>query len=630
MMVETYLRRGQRAMQRMVLDPRLRKTASVAVWGTGGFLLSAAGLGNFPLPVAMGMICAAAGWRIAVMTLGAMLGYPVFWGAAGLPGVVWSAAGGLLVTLVGKRRQSREQPLMIPVLAAFLTGVTEVAFWCFLRDGTPVIIRIIRVMLTLLAAMLFLQGSCCRDAVTDWLAGGVVVLAVARVFLGQLGLGYILSGMLAVGGAFPASVLAGLGLDLARVTAVPMAAVLCMAWYLRLLPWNRRWQQCVAPGGAYLLVCGACGIWDPAPLPGLMLGSAMGLLMPSRPVVTRRRGPTGAAQVRLEMGASVMATVQRLLEQQEQPAIDREALLDKVRQRACGTCPERKGCRTELSSELLSEPLEADCRRQNRLIPELHRAREQLRLLKADHRRRREYREALTQQYAFLGSYLQTMADRLPRMAGQPKAEFRVEVGARSREKERANGDSCAAFPGPDRSFFILLCDGMGTGLGAAREGYEAARLLRKLLTAGFPPEHALGTLNSLLALEGRAGAVTVDLAWVHLDTGLAELYKWGAAPSILLNRSKAEKIGTAAPPPGISVSKICRGREKLSLRRGEVLILLSDGVDGEAVLGRCDMSAELPPGELAAKLLDSGCADGEDDATVAAIRLRPANLAAS
>ena len=630
MMVETYLRRGQRAVQRMALDPRLQRAASAAVWGTGGFLLSAAGLGEHPQPVVMGMICAATGWRILVMTLGAMLGYPAFWGTAGLPGVVWSAAGGLLVTLLGRRRESREQPLMIPVVAAFLTGVTELAFWCFLRDSTPLSIRIIRVMLTLLTAMLFLQGSSCRDPVTDWLSGACVVLAVARVRMGPLGVGYIAAGALAVGGAFPASVLAGLGLDLARVTAVPMAAVLCLAWYLRMLPWTRRWHQCAAPGGAYLLVCGACGIWDMGPLPGLVLGSALGLLMPPRSSVARRRGQTGAAQVRLELGAEVMGTLQRLLAELEPPPIDREALLDKARQRACGSCSARKNCRAVLSPALLTDPLDADCRKQGRLIPELRRAQEQLRLLRADRQRRREYRAALIQQYEFMGSYLRTMADRLPRMSAQPRAAFRVEVGARSREKERANGDSCIAFPGLDRSYFILLCDGMGTGLGAAQEGHSAAQLLRRLLTAGFPPEHALGTLNSLLALRGRAGAVTVDLAWIHLDTGLAELYKWGAAPSILLERSQRKKIGTAAPPPGISVQEICREREKLSLRRGEVLILLSDGVDGEEVLRRPDLSPDLPPGELAAKLLERGCAGAEDDATVTAIRLRPASLAAS
>ena len=41
------------------------------------------------------------------------------------------------------------------------------------------------------------------------------------------------------------------------------------------------------------------------------------------------------------------------------------------------------------------------------------------------------------------------------------------------------------------------------------------------------------------------------------LDTGHATLYKWGAAPSWLLRRGSAEKIGTATPPPGISVTDV-------------------------------------------------------------------------
>ena len=66
---------------------------------------------------------------------------------------------------------------------------------------------------------------------------------------------------------------------------------------------------------------------------------------------------------------------------------------------------------------------------------------------------------------------------------------------------------------------------------------------------------------------------------------------------------------------------------QRLSLRRGEVLILVSDGVDGEAVQRRIHALWELPPGELAAKLLES-CAQGcEDDATVAVIALKPGAL---
>ena len=66
---------------------------------------------------------------------------------------------------------------------------------------------------------------------------------------------------------------------------------------------------------------------------------------------------------------------------------------------------------------------------------------------------------------------------------------------------------------------------------------------------------------------------------------------------------------------------------EKLSLRRGEVLILLSDGVDGEDALRQISLTPDAPPGELAAEILERGCGNAEDDATAAVIRLRPASL---
>ena len=200
-------------------------------------------------------------------------------------------------------------------------------------------------------------------------------------------------------------------------------------------------------------------------------------------------------------------------------------------------------------------------------------------------------------------------------------------MAARSRGKERANGDRCLAFPGPECRYYVLLCDGMGTGLGAAQDGTAAAELLRQMLIAGFPAEHALESLNSLLALRGTAGAVTVDLVELRLDTGSAGIFKWGAAPSWVLTRGGVQKIGTAAPPPGISAGENRMTVEKLSLHRGEVLILLSDGVDGEGIRHLSELSPDAPPGELAAEILEKGCEGAEDDATAAAIRLRPASL---
>jgi stage II sporulation protein E len=147
------------------------------------------------------------------------------------------------------------------------------------------------------------------------------------------------------------------------------------------------------------------------------------------------------------------------------------------------------------------------------------------------------------------------------------------------------------------------------------------------MLGAGFPAEHALKTMNSLLALRGAAGAVTVDLAEISLESGIVHIYKWGAAPSWVLSRRGAEKIGTATPPPGIGVESVRMAEEKLSLRRGEMLILLSDGVEGEEIPHLSGLSADGPPGMVAAKILEQCCGQGEDDATAAVLRLRPSGL---
>lgn len=631
--METYLRRGLRRVQNLALDPRIRNGALLVLWGGSGFLLSAASLMGFAQPIAMGLICGASGWQAVMMTLGAMAGYPIFWGLAGNQGVVWAASMGLLAVLVGRKVDRREQPFLNPAIAGFFTAVTGLIFQIILKEKIPIEIYLLRVAVAVLSGLLFSQALAYRDTVTEWLVGGVGVLALAQVAPAVwLNLGYVAGGLLGVSGVFPAAALAGLGLDLAQITKVPMTAVMSMAYFLRMLPFGKRWQRNLSPGAAYAAAMLLCGIRDPTPIPGLVLGGMAGLLLPPRPEPYRRRGETGAAQVRLELGAEVMASTQHIIAEMEPPPIDEFALLDKVRERACAACSARRSCTQKdlLTRDFLQTPLDADCRKPGRLIPELHRAQDQLRNLKAERQRQREYQAALQQQYRFLGDYLRTLADRLPRRGEEPEPSFLIEVSARTKGKERANGDRCLAFAASGCRYYVLLCDGMGTGLGAAQEGTAAGRYLRQMLLSGFPAEHSLRTYNSLLALRGSAGAVTVDLAEVHLDTGIVTVFKWGAAPSWVLTRKGAQKIGTASPPPGLSVTGTHEEVEKLSLRRGEVLILLSDGVDGEDVLRQQGLTPDGPPGELAAKILESGGGKGEDDATVAVIRLLPASLPVS
>ena len=351
--------------------------------------------------------------------------------------------------------------------------------------------------------------------------------------------------------------------------------------------------------------------------------------------VLPRKGEVATAPVQLEIMAGVLDQTQQLLLEVPPTPIDQEALLARTRERACGSCPNRKGCGevNQLHTALLTRSLTdtttlgISCKKPNRLLMELRRSQEQLRLFRSEANRRQECREAVMQQYRFLSGYLRKTADSLTNTGERLKLHYKAEVQIATRGREASNGDRCQAFSGTGGKYYVLLCDGMGTGIGAEQEGQKALNMLRQMLTAGFPAEYTLQSLNSLCCLRSRAGAVTVDLAEVCLDTGKVALYKWGAASSVLLRGGNSEKIGTASPPPGLDVTKTRETVDRLSLRRGETLILMSDGVDAEAVL-RCGWIAPGEPlGEYAAKLLDICSGESGDDATVAAIRLHPTSL---
>lgn len=627
-----YVRRWQRALRRWLADPRFHTLAQTIAYFGSGFLLSAASLGNACQSLTLGLLLALSGLPAVLTAAGGMAGYLLFWGGAGTQGVLWLALGLAVSMILGGRQLVKEMPLLLPAAGGLITAAAGLLFQTFFGDTTPVLLYLLRIALAIASTGLFITALQRRDPVTDWLLCGVAVLALAQVIpIPYLGFGYIAAGVLAVVGAFPAAALAGLALDLARITPVPMTAVLCLAYLVRLIPGVKRWTSCISAAAVYLLVMGLCGQMDLQPLPGLLLGGLVAYWLPGNPGISHRRGETGFAQVRLEMVSSVLLETERLLMDVEEYPIDEEALIVRAADRACNNCPCRNKCKEEpakMPTSVLHKPLgngadlPVSCRKTGRLLQELRRGQEQLRTIRADRDRREEYRAAVGQQYRFLSEYLQDLSDMLARRTSPPKQFFQPEMAVCSAAREGANGDRCLWFAGVECRYYIILCDGMGTGLEAARDGKIIGNMLKKLLAAGFPPEFSLRSVNSLCALQGRAGAVTIDLAELRLDTGKATLYKWGAAPSYLVSRGAAIKIGTAAPPPGLSVTDCRETVEQLSLRRGEMLILLSDGAGGEESLRRCLEGAAQPPGELAAGILQCSQTEGTDDATVAVVRL--------
>ena len=631
-MISSYVRQGHHTLRRWALDPRVHTAAGAGAYVLAGFCLSAASLEQGMLPLVLGFVWACRGWRAVLAAAGGMAGYGLFWGSAGVQGMVWTGLALLGVLLLADLRVSREYPLLIPVTGMLMVSAVGLGFQIFVGDDTSVPLYLIRVALGGATPWLFGRWKQKREPVAEWFCWGLFTLSLAQILpVPWLGLGFVAAGAAIAIRPFPCAALTGLALDLAGVTSVPMAAVTVLSWCVRFLPRYPRWAAQLAPGCMGLLVMYACGKWDLLVLPGLFIGGITAGFFTGTGKTALRRGETGAAQVRLEMAAGVLEQTHQLLTEQPERFVDEGALVLRATCEACTGCSARDHCRDmrkiqQLPVSLLRKPLLAvqelpiRCRKGNRVLAELRRAQEQLRTIQADRQRQQEYRAAVAQQYGFLRDYLRILSDELSRRDSPGKVIYDPVISIWGNRAGSRNADRCAQFAGIQNKYYIILCDGMGTGPGAVKEAKTALTHLQKLLSCGFPAEYALQSLNSLCALRDRAGAVTVDLAEVELDTGKAAVYKWGAAPSYLITASGAEKLGGTSIPPGLSVTQTGQEQCSFLMKRGHMLLMVSDGVEEDRVLELCRGKTVVHPSELAQQLLRTG--DGQEDATVVSVQL--------
>ena len=140
------------------------------------------------------------------------------------------------------------------------------------------------------------------------------------------------------------------------------------------------------------------------------------------------------------------------------------------------------------------------------------------------------------------------------------------------------------------------------------------------LLTPESIPQIGEDFLRELAGLSYEERAARV-MALYLTEYSEAELLKWGAAPSYLRCGDTVKKLGTASLPPGVGVGgDHAPERYRLSLRGGEMLVLVSDGA-GDAESTVAGFAGDSPR-ELAA-LLIAGL-PAEDDMTAVTVALAP------
>ncbi len=159
-------------------------------------------------------------------------------------------------------------------------------------------------------------------------------------------------------------------------------------------------------------------------------------------------------------------------------------------------------------------------------------------------------------------------------------AAFSVDVGVAQSSAAGATlcGDAYNYFNDGKGHFIMVLSDGMGTGGRAAVDGAMASGLMSRLLRAGFGYDCSLRILNSSMLFKSTDESLaTVDIAGIDLYTGMTELYKAGAAPTLVRRSGRSGKAESTSLPVGI-LRDVSFDRAAIKLKVNDILLLISDG----------------------------------------------------
>lgn len=612
--------------------------------GAVAFCLAPACGGTIPLPLLLGYLCSLereGGTLLAGLAGSAALllyrqGTALY---QDLAGVLLALLGAGLLSGTGLRKK----PWVGPLLAGIVCLVTYGTF--LLTDGTLHGQELGRLALQLLAATgsqwAFSRGRQAPEGPAHWCRAALVVLGLCQVLvLRVLDPGLMLAAALSLGGiSLPGVLFCGLAVELAQITPVPVTAVLCLCALVGKAGLRHR-------GRALLPAVGALGAGflrgglDPVLIMSFLAGGCVGTLLTHGPgQQTQESGPEAK---RLCLAGQALEQVARILEETRLPSHTGSRLFDEAAREACPGCSRWQRCwETEsdqtygLLAGALPGLLEGGslppaflhrCRRQEAFSRAVGRGLEGLRLRRQLGARLAEQHRALTRQYGLLARYLQNLSH----PEEKPRPRFRVELGISQQTPpgNRVSGDGVSRCSGPAGVTYLLLCDGMGTDVAGATAAREAQELLEHLLEGGIGPEEALGTLNDFYILSGHSGYAAIDLVELHPDTGRAVLYKWGGTPSYLKRGNWVQVLGTGGPPPGLGIGS-AYGPEvvRLSMSRGQTLLLVSDGVSGEELTERIAGARDWDPQALADALIQGVSGAAEDDRTAVAVCLVPLPL---
>lgn len=193
-------------------------------------------------------------------------------------------------------------------------------------------------------------------------------------------------------------------------------------------------------------------------------------------------------------------------------------------------------------------------------------------------------------------------------------------------------GDSYRFLTDGNGRFFAVLSDGMGTGGAAAVDSALSSGLVTRLIRSGINLDSALKIINSSMLFKSTyESTATLDIACIDLYTGVASVYKAGAAPTLIKHGLRIASATGRSLPIGI-LNDVHFERADIKLKNKDIVLMMSDGATGEGTewikreLENCgDISAQGLSENIALAARRRRSDRHEDDITVISVIMEKA-----
>lgn len=197
-----------------------------------------------------------------------------------------------------------------------------------------------------------------------------------------------------------------------------------------------------------------------------------------------------------------------------------------------------------------------------------------------------------------------------------------------SKVKGDISGDTFTFFENNEGRFIVALCDGMGTGVSAARDSERVMDFLEDYFETGFSENTVPLIINEAMVNMKKETPVTIDMGVIDLKTGMLKMIKAGGAPTFVKRGDQVKIILPSSLPLGVIEETEAYVAEEC-LYEGDYVIMVSDGVldclpfyDKEKQLGEIIKNAKENNPERLAEHIMSECRffnekENKDDMTI-------------